>query len=205
MESSSQISPSNCRCGSRSIPGGNSGFEPNLQDDDKVDNDEDTLHSLIAIHMESLLGLSPTDTIFISRDILDAYRSPADQDQTQLVDEGWLGRPKECELCGREMFLTIHHLFPRSEHDHLLRHPPSNLPPDTPFTKRDLLVTHRAWLCRPCHSAVHRTASNRELALEYWNIEKLMGHDGIRKWAAYAAKQRSSTQNRGQHGLRYQS
>lgn len=43
---------------------------------------------------------------------------------------------------------------------------------------------------RPCHSAVHRCASNEELAKEWYTVEKLLEREDIQKWAGYIGKQR---------------
>ncbi|EPQ53041.1 hypothetical protein GLOTRDRAFT_79058 [Gloeophyllum trabeum ATCC 11539] len=89
-------------------------------------------------------------------------------------------RTKECELCGREVPLTYHHLIPRSTHAKALKkkwHP------------QDMLNSV-AWLCRPCHSAVHRAASNEDLARSYYTLELLLEREDIQKWAKYASKQR---------------
>lgn len=178
-----------------------SGFTPLEADDlapDIMEQEETTLHSHIGDHLVTLLDVPDSDTVFIVRDIYDNYRFPptshAQESSTNPSD-----RPKECELCDRPMFLTIHHLFPRSEHDYFLRHPPADLP----LTKQDLLVNYRAWLCRPCHSAVHRIATNRELGTLYWSLELLMGNEELRRWVGYVSKQRASTKNHGRYGLRY--
>jgi len=89
-------------------------------------------------------------------------------------------RTSECEICEREVPLSYHHLIPRSTHDKVLKrkwHPESQL-------------NSVAWLCRPCHSAVHRSASNEELAREYYTVEKLLQREDLQKWARYISKQR---------------
>ncbi|KAI0086842.1 hypothetical protein BDY19DRAFT_986432 [Irpex rosettiformis] len=77
-------------------------------------------------------------------------------------------RTAECEICEREM------------HDKVKKrgwHPLE-------------MLNSVAWLCRPCHSSVHRAATNEELAREYYTVEKLLEREDIQKWRAYAAKQR---------------
>ena len=164
------------------------------------DNDEDTLNNLIGHHLSYFLDFTTSDISLTVRDILYRYQNPVlkHQDDQTSIEE-----PDKCELCDRSMFLTIHHLFPRSEHDHLLRHPPSNLAPNYPFTKQDLLILHRAWVCRPCHSAIHRIATNRELGESYWSVELLLGREDVRKWVGYASKQRGTNKNHSRLGLRY--
>ncbi|KZT30127.1 hypothetical protein NEOLEDRAFT_1160105 [Neolentinus lepideus HHB14362 ss-1] len=89
-------------------------------------------------------------------------------------------RAKECELCGREVPLTYHHLIPRSTHAKVLKrkwHP-------------EEMLNSVAWLCRPCHSAVHRVASNEDLARSYYTLDLLLEREDIQKWTRYASKQR---------------
>ncbi|TFK51263.1 hypothetical protein OE88DRAFT_1659136 [Heliocybe sulcata] len=89
-------------------------------------------------------------------------------------------RTTECELCGREVPLTYHHLIPRSTHPKVLKkkwHP-------------EEMLNSVAWLCRPCHSAVHRVASNEDLARSYYTLDLLLEREDIQKWARYASKQR---------------
>ncbi|KAH9938889.1 uncharacterized protein BXZ73DRAFT_44453 [Epithele typhae] len=90
-------------------------------------------------------------------------------------------RAAECEICGRAVPLTYHHLVPRSVH--------------TKARKRkwhaEGMLNAVAWLCRPCHSAVHGVvASNEALAREYYTVELLLQREDIQKWRKYAAKQR---------------
>ncbi|KAI0052797.1 hypothetical protein FA95DRAFT_1601497 [Auriscalpium vulgare] len=89
-------------------------------------------------------------------------------------------RTTECEICARAVPLTYHHLIPRSMHAKVLKrkwHPES-------------MINAVAWLCRPCHTAVHRVARTEELAREFYTVEKLLERDDIQKWRLYAAKQR---------------
>ncbi|OAX41791.1 hypothetical protein K503DRAFT_833997, partial [Rhizopogon vinicolor AM-OR11-026] len=63
-------------------------------------------------------------------------------------------RTKECEICEREVPLTYHHLIPQSTHAKMLKKK----------IYSETMVGSVAWLCRPCHSALHHVASNDELA-----------------------------------------
>jgi hypothetical protein len=171
-----------------------SGFAPRVLEEDarsKLDDsrpttgytstdeaEDDTLHSLLQEHLVLLLGKDPRETTFISRDVLDAYHLASssfntDDEQTLRVPP----RPDACELCDRENHLTIHHLFPRSEHAFILSHPPADV--DINITKQSLLTTHIAYLCRPCHSAVHRIADNRKLAQELFTIPRLLENPAV--------------------------
>ncbi|KAJ7511031.1 hypothetical protein B0H11DRAFT_1845735 [Mycena galericulata] len=89
-------------------------------------------------------------------------------------------RAKECEICEREIPLTYHHLIPRSTHTKVEKkkwHPTS-------------MLNSVAWLCRPCHTAVHQAATNEELALDYYSVELLLQREDIQRWGKYASKQR---------------
>ncbi|KAL7277952.1 hypothetical protein ACG7TL_007902 [Trametes sanguinea] len=89
-------------------------------------------------------------------------------------------RTKECEICEREVPLTYHHLIPREVHDKVRKkkwHP-------------DSMLNSVAWLCRPCHSAVHHAADNETLAREFYTVDRLLEREDIQKWRKYAAKQR---------------
>ncbi|KIJ69358.1 hypothetical protein HYDPIDRAFT_172773 [Hydnomerulius pinastri MD-312] len=89
-------------------------------------------------------------------------------------------RSKECEICEREVPLTYHHLIPRSTHAKVLKkkmHPES-------------MLNSVAWLCRPCHTAIHGMATNDELAREFYTVELLLEREDVRKWRSYASRQR---------------
>ena len=71
-------------------------------------------------------------------------------------------RTAECELCERDWVpLTYHHLIPKSTHDRVRKRG---------WHDEDVLNSV-AWLCRACHSFVHRLASNEELARYYYTVE----------------------------------
>nr|VWO94475.1 Uncharacterized protein [Ganoderma boninense] len=89
-------------------------------------------------------------------------------------------RTTECEICEREVPLTYHHLIPRAVHDKVRKkkwHP-------------EAMLNSVAWLCRPCHSAVHGVASNEVLAREFFTVDLLLAREDIQRWRKYAAKQR---------------
>ncbi|KAF2444104.1 hypothetical protein P171DRAFT_413871 [Karstenula rhodostoma CBS 690.94] len=75
-------------------------------------------------------------------------------------------RTSACELCARDWIpLTYHHLIPKSTHDRV--------------RKRGWHAEERlnsvAWLCRACHSFVHRLAGNEELARGFYSVELIVG------------------------------
>ncbi|KAK6363202.1 hypothetical protein TWF730_000646 [Orbilia blumenaviensis] len=92
-------------------------------------------------------------------------------------------RPLECELCGREVRLTYHHLIPRSTHSRVLKkkiHP-------------EYMLNRVAWLCRLCHSFVHHCEENMELAKNWYTVELLEQRDDIQRWIAYISKRPGRT------------
>ena len=75
-----------------------------------------------------------------------------------------------CALCGREVgFTTLHHLIPREEGG---RHGPT------------------APLCQPCHSTVHLTHTNKELAVLFNSIEALRGSEELQKYLNWVKTKR---------------
>ena len=103
-----------------------------------------------------------------------------------------IGRKDECELCYREMPLTFHHLIPKEVHARYVgKKLPTLLTKDEPT--KEFLSSHGTLVCRPCHSAIHRTASNEELAASYCTLAALQQHPRLQKWAVFAQKQRPFT------------
>ncbi|KZM26736.1 uncharacterized protein EKO05_0009515 [Ascochyta rabiei] len=71
-------------------------------------------------------------------------------------------RTTECELCERDWVpLTYHHLIPKSTHDRVRKR----------GWHDEEVMNSVAWLCRACHSFVHRLASNEGLARYYYTVE----------------------------------
>ncbi|KAG8813238.1 hypothetical protein FRC19_002536 [Serendipita sp. 401] len=132
-----------------------------VNNEDSVD---DMFHSILIAYTEELSSLA--------EDARRANLPPA---------AGWKStRTDLCEICGRDVPLTYHHLIPRSTHDKVLKrkwHPPE-------------MLNVVAWLCRPCHSAVHKSAPNEVLAQHYYSVELLMQRESMQRWADYASRQR---------------
>ncbi|KAK5172883.1 uncharacterized protein LTR77_003004 [Saxophila tyrrhenica] len=90
-------------------------------------------------------------------------------------------RPSGCEICGREHVpLTYHHLIPRQIHAKAVKR----------GWHQDWQLNKVAWLCRACHSFVHKVATNEELAREYYDVELLMGREDVRKFAQWVGRVR---------------
>jgi hypothetical protein len=90
-------------------------------------------------------------------------------------------RASECEICEREHLpLTYHHLIPRAVHAKVVKR----------GWHSSWELNKVAWLCRACHSFVHRLATNEELAKEWYSIDLLLERDDVQKWAAWVSKVR---------------
>lgn len=83
-------------------------------------------------------------------------------------------RTTECELCRRDWIpLTYHHLIPKSTHERVLKR----------GWHDESVLNSVAWLCRACHSFVHRLVGNEELARGWYTMELVRngGEDGERR------------------------
>ncbi|WP_299758224.1 HNH endonuclease [uncultured Pontibacter sp.] len=75
-----------------------------------------------------------------------------------------------CELCGREVLnLSRHHLVPREEGGR---------------------YGATAELCQPCHSTLHLTFSNRDLAQVYNTIPALQEAEPLQKYLRWVRTKR---------------
>lgn len=75
--------------------------------------------------------------------------------------------------------LTRHHLIPRTRH--------RNKRNKRDFSRSE--VKNRIlWVCRPCHSHIHRVFGEKELEREYNTREALLGHPEIRRFTDWIAK-----------------
>lgn len=91
------------------------------------------------------------------------------------------GKATDCEICGRDWVpLMYHHLVPRFVHAKAIKR--------GWHRKEDL--QNVAWLCRACHSFVHRFAGHEELAREFFSVEKLLEQDEIQKFAKWVGRVR---------------
>lgn len=87
----------------------------------------------------------------------------------------------ECEICSRSWIpLTYHHLIPKDVHTKAVKRG---------WHHEDQLQ-NVAWICRACHSFVHRIASNDELAREWYTIERLLEREDVRAFAAWVGRVR---------------
>ncbi len=72
--------------------------------------------------------------------------------------------------------LTKHHLIPRTLH--------KNKRIRKQFTKEQCL-TELIWLCRPCHSTIHRVLSEKEMAAQYFSLPALKSHHDIQEFVGW--------------------
>ncbi|PYH99271.1 hypothetical protein BO71DRAFT_343416, partial [Aspergillus ellipticus CBS 707.79] len=90
-------------------------------------------------------------------------------------------RTAACEICERDWIpLSYHHLIPRGVHAKVLKK----------GWHEEWRLNSVAWLCRACHSFVHRMAGNEELAREYYTVELIWGREDVRNWAAWVGRVR---------------
>ncbi|KAJ0405663.1 hypothetical protein ATCC90586_004466 [Pythium insidiosum] len=102
-------------------------------------------------------------------------------DEDIADDDGAGDGPAVCEMCERPMRLTFHHLTPRVTHAKYLK-----LGYSREYLNAGVMI------CRPCHSKIHSTESNKTLAREFNTLAKLLEHPEIVRWVSYARKQRVS-------------
>ncbi|PYI04878.1 hypothetical protein BO78DRAFT_462301 [Aspergillus sclerotiicarbonarius CBS 121057] len=90
-------------------------------------------------------------------------------------------RTSACEICERDWIpLSYHHLIPKSVHAKVLKK----------GWHEEWRLDSVAWLCRACHSFVHRMASNEELAREWFTVERIWEREDVRDWAGWVGKVR---------------
>ncbi|KAF7541927.1 hypothetical protein G7054_g330 [Neopestalotiopsis clavispora] len=90
-------------------------------------------------------------------------------------------RTTACELCGRDWIpLTYHHLIPRFVHAKAVKR----------GWHREEDLQSVAWLCRACHSFVHKFASHEDLARHYYTVDLLLEEDQIVQFAKWISRLR---------------
>lgn len=90
-------------------------------------------------------------------------------------------RTDACEICERDWIpLSYHHLIPRAVHAKVLKK----------GWHDEWMLNSVAWLCRACHSFVHRMASNEELAREWFTVERILEREDVREWAKWVGRVR---------------
>ncbi|MCJ1458152.1 hypothetical protein MMC28_008523 [Mycoblastus sanguinarius] len=146
-----------------------------------------TLSSLLTLippsvpdSLEAYALLNPTTSSlpnFLSP-VLNAYIASATSPPPSLSPTQ---RATACEICLRDWIpLTYHHLIPRAVHAKVVKR----------GWHEEWRLSSVAWLCRACHSFVHRVAGNEELGREYWSVERLMGREDVQGWARWVGRVR---------------
>lgn len=114
--------------------------------------------------------------------LLTAYTTPLTTPPPSVVLPSMPAqRSADCELCGRDWIpLTYHHLIPRSMHAKAVKR----------GWHQEWELANVAWLCRACHSFVHRVASNEELAREWYTVESLEEREDVRRFVGWVGSVR---------------
>ncbi|KAJ5294788.1 hypothetical protein N7508_009609 [Penicillium antarcticum] len=136
------------------------------------------------------IPLSVTDSLAVYGIIPDAadlpdFLSPILSEYTTSVTAGppvWADtRTDACEICERDWIpLSYHHLIPRGVHAKVVKK----------GWHEEWMLNSVAWLCRACHSFVHRMASNEELAREWFTIERILERKDVQDWAGWVSRVR---------------
>jgi 5-methylcytosine-specific restriction endonuclease McrA len=123
-------------------------------------------------------------TLYLSTDLVSILTRPLESYITSTTAPPPIystTRTTACELCLRSWIpLTYHHLIPRSVHAKALRR----------GWAEEWELNKVAWLCRACHSFVHRVASNEELAREWDSVEKLGEREDVRAFVGWVGRVR---------------
>lgn len=89
-------------------------------------------------------------------------------------------QPGRCELCQRKKPLTFHHLIPRKTH---------RKPRIRRRFHRDELHSRGLWVCRLCHSQLHRFYTEEHLAETLNTRDRLLEEPEMVRFLAWARRQ----------------
>lgn len=142
----------------------------------------DTLCSVIPVDVTDSLtvyGILP------AADDFPEFLSPVLTEYITSVTSGppaWTNtRTDACEICERDWIpLSYHHLIPRGVHAKVVKK----------GWHDEWMLNSVAWLCRACHSFVHRMASNEELAREWFTVERICEREDVQDWAKWVGRVR---------------
>ncbi|KAG6550426.1 hypothetical protein Mapa_008389 [Marchantia paleacea] len=110
-----------------------------------------------------------------------------DEDEDEAVPPG------HCAMCLRYMPLTFHHLCPRMLHKGMLK--------KGMYTKQN--INDGIYICRPCHSAIHKLFDHETMALKVNTLGKILEDERVQRWVRFAEKQRVVSKDHAIRGLRY--
>lgn len=128
----------------------------------------------------SVYGILPE-----TMDITAAFLRPVITDYITSVTAAppaWATTKTEaCEICERDWIpLSYHHLIPREVHAKALKR----------GWHEEFMLNSVAWLCRACHSFVHKMATNEELAREYYTVDRILEREDVQDWAKWVGRVR---------------
>lgn len=109
-----------------------------------------------------------------------AHSSHSQQVSNQHISK-YMSKPDVCQLCGRNVFLTFHHLIPRKVH----RRPRFKKQCSREELNRGI------WICRKCHKGIHKSFDEMTLAKELFTLEKLQANSVIAKHVQWVSKQKA--------------
>ncbi|KAJ5084456.1 hypothetical protein NUU61_009035 [Penicillium alfredii] len=140
--------------------------------------------------LSSTVPVSISDSLAVYSLIPDAsdlpeFLSPILTEYVTSVTAGppaWAStRTEACEICERDWIpLSYHHLIPRGVHAKVVKK----------GWHDEWMLNSVAWLCRACHSFVHRMATNEELAREWFTIDRILEREDVRDWAKWVGRVR---------------
>lgn len=102
-------------------------------------------------------------------------------DPEKAITSKYKSKPDACVLCQRKVSLTFHHLIPRKMHRR------------TYFRKNFSRQTlaEGIWVCRKCHSGLHRLYDEMTLAKQFYSLKLLHADPAVRKHVQWVAKQKN--------------
>lgn len=156
-----------------------------------VPRDTDTpLNRTLLESLSTTIPPSVTDTLTVygllpSSSDIPEFLSPILTEYITSVTTGppaWAStRTEACEICERDWIpLSYHHLIPRGVHAKVIKK----------GWHDEWMLNSVAWLCRACHSFVHRMESNEVLAREYFTVERILEREDVQDWARWVSRVR---------------
>ena len=131
--------------------------------------------------VESLETYSIVETSRLSNFLTPVFQEYVNQATATPSPHNPTTRAPACEMCERDWIpLTYHHLIPRQVHAKVLKRQ----------WHEEWRLNSVAWLCRACHSFVHKVASNQELARHWYSVELLMSRDDAQSWTQWVRRLR---------------
>ncbi|KAK5113502.1 hypothetical protein LTR62_003371 [Meristemomyces frigidus] len=123
----------------------------------------------------------PADLDKFLEPVLESYITATISPPSEYTPAITASRPDGCEICSREHLpLTYHHLIPRQMHAKAVKR----------GWHKEWELSKVAWLCRACHTYVHKILTNEELAKEWYNVELLVEREDVHKWAKWVGSVR---------------